>query len=167
MMPSKVVVKTNESKPLPKQVSIRVGCLGPDEFHPTAPGEKPFGGMTIKGLFETHEFGLGNVPERSMVRGGYDLYHEQIEQLFLQQMQANPNEPELVAERVAVKAAALFRNRVTDGLSPELAKSTIKSKERRGIKPPYKPLIETGLLRSSIVGDFEVIPGKPGKPGIP
>ena len=150
-MPSTVNVKTSKPK-WPKRATIRVGCLQPDVYHPVAEGEKS--AMTVKGLFETHEFGLGNVPERSMIRAGFDQLHEQIEAIALEQMQIDPL---LGAERTAVKAAAMFRNRVTEGLSPDLADSTIKSKERRGIKAPYKPLIETGVLRSSIVGDAEVI----------
>jgi hypothetical protein len=152
-MPSTVTVKTTQPK-WPKKATIRVGCLGPDQYHPPEPGTKQKGGITIKGLFETHEFGLGNVPERSMIRAGFDELHEQIEAIALEQMQIDPL---LGAERTAIKAAAMFRNRVAAGLQPDLAGSTIKSKERRGIKPPYKPLIETGVLRSSIVGDAEVV----------
>jgi hypothetical protein len=89
-----------------------------------------------------------------MIRAGFDELHEQIEAIALEQMQIDPL---LGAERTAIKAAAMFRNRVTAGLRPGLADSTIESKERRGIKAPYKPLIETGVLRSSIVGDAEVV----------
>jgi len=151
-MPSAVTVKTSKPR-WPKKATIRVGCLQPEAQHAAAPGTKGKG-ISIGELFATHEFGLGNVPERSMIRAGFDQLHEEIEAIALEHMQIDPL---LGAERTAVKAAAMFRNRVTDGLSPALADSTIKSKKRRKIEAPYKPLIETGVLRSSIVGDAEVI----------
>jgi len=151
-MPSAVTVKTNKPK-WPKKATIRVGCLQPGAAHPPEAGTKGRP-ITVGELFAIHEFGLGDQHERSMIRAGFDEMHEQIEAIALEQMQIDPV---LGAERTAIKAAAMFRNRVAAGLRPGLAERTIKSKERRGIKPPYKPLIETGVLRSSIVGDAEVV----------
>lgn len=147
-MASRVVVKATKPK-YPKRVTIRVGILDGDAPHEDA-------GITIGELAATHEFGLGNVPERSFIRAGFDEYEQQIRSIAVEQM-AGPAGVAVGAELTAVKAAALFRNRITDGLSPDLAESTKRRKEARGIKPPYRPLIETGVLRSSIVGDVEVV----------
>ncbi len=144
-MPSTVRVKATKPN-FPKRVVMRVGLLEPDVPHPGSD-------LSAGDILEVHEFGLGTAPERSVVRAGYDELHEQIEEIALQQMQIDPV---LGAERTALKAAAMFQNRMAAGLSPGLADSTIKSKERRGISPPYKPLIETGLIKSLIVGDAEV-----------
>jgi hypothetical protein len=144
-MPSTVSVKVNKPK-WPGRVTIRVGLLEPDVSHPGTD-------LSAGEILEAHEFGLGNVPERSVIRAGFDELHEEIEQIALQQMQLDPA---LGAERVAMKAAAMFQNRMTAGLSPDLAESTKKRKEARGISAPYKPLIETGLLKSLIVGDAKV-----------
>jgi hypothetical protein len=154
-MASTVTVKAKPAK-WPKRVDIRVGILEPEASHAPAPGTKQ-GPITIGELAEKHEFGLGNVPERSFIRAGFDQLQEQIRTIAREQM-TSPAGAVLGAERTAVKAAALFRNRLTDGIEPGITNpQTIASKQRRGFKPPYKPLIETGVLKSSIAGDVEVI----------
>ena len=147
-MSSTVRVKVNKLK-WPKRVTMRVGILQ-DTQHNTPDGES----ISIMGLAETHEFGLGTAFERSFIRAGYDVLHEEIEAIALQQMQIDPV---LGAERTAVKAAAMFRNRMSDGLEPDLTEQTKQRKEKRNIHPPYKPLIETGVLKSAIAGDAEVV----------
>ena len=146
-MPSTVTVKTTPHK-YPKRVSMRVGLLAPEVAHPGTD-------LTAGEILEVHEFGLGDVPERSVIRAGFDELQGEIEAIALQQMQIAG--PAVGAERTAMKAAAMFQNRMAAGLEPGLADSTIKSKERRGIAPPYKPLIETGLIKSLIVGDVEIV----------
>jgi hypothetical protein len=154
-MASTVTVKAKPAK-WPKRVDIRVGILEPEAPHAPAPGTKQ-GPITIGGLAETHEFGLGNVPERSFIRAGFYELQGEIRIIAREQM-TGPAGPIVGAKRTAVKAAALFRNRMTDGIEPDLADVTKRRKEARKIKPPWKPLIETSALKSSIVGDVEVVP---------
>jgi len=156
-MGSTVAIKV---KPVswPKQIDIRVGILEPEAPHAPAPGTKGEP-ITIGGLAETHEFGLGNVPERSFIRAGFDQLQEQVRTIAREQM-AGPAGPVVGAERTAMKAAALFQNRMAAGqVTPAITNPyTIASKKRRGFEPPYHALIETGVLKSAVAGDVEVTP---------
>lgn len=154
-MTSRVTVKT---KPIafPRKIDVRVGILEPGEEHD--------GGMTVGELAEIHEFGLGNVPARSPIRTFFDEGSAKIVDVARQQFEiaakgrADLTSFEIAAGRVAVKAAAEIRNRITEGLEPDLADSTKARKRSRKIKEPWIPLIETGVLRNSYVGDSEVTP---------
>jgi hypothetical protein len=154
-MASRVTVK---AKPLafPSKVEVRVGILEPGAEHE--------GGMTVGELAEVHEFGLGNVPARAPIRSFFDEKSTSIVDVAAKQFEgaarghADLPAFKLAAERVAVKAAAELRNTIVEGLEPDLADSTKRSKVARGIKPPWIPLIETGVLRNSYVGDAEVTP---------
>lgn len=145
-MPSQVTVKTKRPK-YPKRVEVRVGILEPGTAHE--------GGMTVGELAEIHEFGAGHVPARAPIRVFYDTKGEQIRTLATQQFQAaaagagDTAAFQCAADLVAVKAAAEIKNTISEGLKPGLAESTEKSKAARGISPPYTPLIETGVLKSS------------------
>lgn len=143
-MASRVMVRAVKPK-LPKQVTIRVGILNGDAQH----GD----GITIGELAAVHEFGLGDVPERSFIRAGFDELQADIRAIAVEQM-TGPGGMVVGAELTAVKAAAMFQNRISDGLSPDLAEST---KRRRKGPGPYTPLIDTGVLKSSIAGDVEVV----------
>ncbi|MCK9629667.1 MAG: hypothetical protein M0R37_13880 [Bacteroidales bacterium] len=155
-MASRVTVRT---KPIafPRRVDVRVGILEPGDEHE--------GGMTVGELAEIHEFGLGDVPDRAPIRSFFDLTKADLVGIASKQFEiaargrADLPAFTLAAERVAVKAAAGLRNHIAFGnLEPDLAESTKKSKERRGIKPPWVPLIETGVLRNHYIGDAEVTP---------
>jgi hypothetical protein len=154
-MASRVTVRT---KPIafPRRVDVRVGILEPGDEHE--------GGMTVGELAEIHEFGLGNVPPRAPIRVFFDEKNGEIVDAASKQFEAaargRADLPAftLAAERVAVKAAAVLRNTVVEGLEPDLADSTKRRKVARGIKPPWVPLIETGVLRNHYIGDAEVTP---------
>ena len=144
---SRVVSKRVKLGALEGMIHIRVGILQPGEAHE---GD----GMTVGGIAETHEFGLGNVPERSFIRAWFDLNARPFARFARDQMALGFKRGSVLrgAELVAVKAAADMRNRITEGLEPELAESTERDKVRRGKRPPYKPLIDRGVLRNSIAG---------------
>lgn len=154
-MASRVTVRT---KPIafPRRVDVRVGILEPGEEHE--------GGMTVGELAEIHEFGKGNVPPRAPIRVFFDEKRGEIVDAATKQFdlaargRADLPAFTLAAERVAVKAAAVLRNTIVEGLEPDLAESTKKRKTARGIKEPWVPLIETGVLRNSYIGDAGVTP---------
>lgn len=126
---------------------IRVGIL--DKSKPHKSKSKKGSGLTISQVAEIHEYGLG-VPERSWCRAWFDAEQSNIKQLAVDRALwcLRNNQPLLVGiEQVAVKASASCQNRIVSGYEyAENAPSTIARKKSS------KPLIETGVFRSSIVG---------------
>jgi hypothetical protein len=150
-MVSRVTVKTKKVA-YPRQVEIRVGILEPGDSHE--------GGMTVGELAEIHEYGGGNVPARAPIRVFADTQGAEIRSIATAEFRVAKDLTgfERAAARVAVKAGAQLRNTITEGLEPDLAESTKQRKRAKGYQPPYTPLVETGVLRNSYVGDSKVTP---------
>jgi hypothetical protein len=152
-MSSRVTVKTKKIA-IPSKVEVRVGILEPGASHD--------GGMTVGELAEIHEFGGGNVPARAPIRSSIDNANgadvKLASTLFDQAEQSERGLPafEQAAGLFAVKQAAAIRNNLPN-LEP-IADSTAKRKEAKGYPPPHTPLIETGVLKNSYVGDAKVTP---------
>ncbi len=163
---SRVTVRQRQPR-YPSDVRVSVGCL-----EPSAPHEGTE--LTTGELLEIHEFGKGHVPERSVVRAWFDLHRAEAEAKALELMTTHG--PARGAELFAVWAAASMRNRITEGIDPPLAPETIARRLARtpsrkkaantkfkGTQGPtgnltFTPLIDRGILKSSIVGDVEVTP---------
>jgi hypothetical protein len=150
-MANRVTIKTKRVA-YPRRAEIRVGILEPGDSHE--------GGMTVGELAEKHEYGDGNVPARAPIRVFADTRGAEIRRIALNEFRAAKDLAgfERAAARVAVKAGAELRNTITEGLEPDIAESTARRKEARGYPPPHTPLIETGVLRNSYVGDSKVTP---------
>lgn len=145
---------------------VKVGVFGAkgEEAH-SAPESMTASGkggahLTMVELAEIHEFGLGNVPERSFIRAYYDANVERLKGMLLTLMTnaikkaANTGNPITDADRrrvlslLGMKMKGEIQERIAGGIEPALAQRTI---DRKGSSVP---LIDTGQLRNSI--DFEV-----------
>lgn len=133
-----------------KGSKVEVGILGEDaeKEHEPEPGETA-SGVTIGEIGEFHEFGLGNNPVRSWLRGYVDpnkskileisrRLHEAVIEGKITEQQA------LETFGLAIKAG--IQKRIASGIKPQVTEATQK---RKG---PSKtiPLINSGQFRSSI-----------------
>jgi len=149
-------VQTRQRKlRLPKSMVLKVGVMRPGEQH----NEQ---GTTVGQIAAAHEFGLGNVPQRSFVRRWFDEEEQAFSRLaaglMAQGFAGGFAGLRQALELAGVKAAAGIKNFITEGrATPAITNPrTIASKERRGFFPPYTPLVETGALRNSIDSEVEV-----------
>ena len=122
---------------------VEVGVLGQQ-----ASAKHPNSKLTVGELAAVHEFGLGNVPERSFIRGFVDDEQQQV--LFrigelARRVAAGAMTP--LEYRAAVNRLLVggIRARMDEGIPPALLPETINRKEG----PPV-PLEDTLTLRDSV-----------------
>lgn len=114
-------------------------------------------GATVAEVATYNEFGMG-VPERSFIRAWADENAEEnnatvskaYKYIAAQLVHGKGVDPVAVLDAVAQKFAGQVQQRISSGIAPENAPSTIAQK--RG---STTPLINTGQLRSSIMGRVE------------
>lgn len=130
-------------------VEIKVGVLEGDEQH----GDDD---LTILELATIHEFGTDNIPARSFIRGWFDENQDAIRAVLLQEFRKEVESGDYLAagERVVLWAVASIQKRIADRIPPPLDPKTIA---RKGSSVP---LIDTGVLRSSITGTAELRGGR-------
>jgi phage gpG-like protein len=95
----------------------------------------------------THEFGAGNIPERSFLRVPLRANQDAYAAIFkrgLPQVISGQLTAGQIMEQVGARAAADSQEAISAGIAPPNAPSTIA---RKGSS---KPLIDTGRLRQSI-----------------
>ena len=111
------------------------------------------GGGTVVDVGSIHEFGLGDVPERSFIRRWADEDKEELrsgEKKLAQSIVKGQNTAEAALEKMGVLFAAKAQKFISDGrATPKLDDAT---KDRKGSSTP---LIDTGQLRSSITHQVE------------
>lgn len=126
---------------------LRVGILE-DKGSARAEGDDK---LTVADVATFNEFGLG-VPERSFIRAWYDEQLEPNKAAF-RALQAQVVRGAMTQERMfqllGLKFQAEIQKRISDGIAPANAPSTIAQ------KGSSKPLIHTGQLRASIT--YEVV----------
>lgn len=123
-----------------KPLSVKVGVQGTE-------ANRPHGKVTVVDIAAIHEFGLGNVPVRSWLRGWYDAHEaEGMEKLRsgYRKVIAGELTVEVLGHALGVWAVASIQERISAGITPALKPATIEAKESS------TPLIDTGLLRSSV-----------------
>ena len=123
-----------------RNIAVKVGIQGTE-------AARLNGKATIADIAAIHEFGLGNVPERSWLRAWHDENRETaLEKLRKGYRRVISGEinPETLATAFGIWAVSSIQERISSGLSPALEAETIRRKESS------VPLIDTGLLRSSI-----------------
>lgn len=114
-----------------------------------AAGDKPHGDgqLTILDIATFHEFGTGNIPERSFLRAWFDENQEQAKE-WVERVTKLVVEGKLTKEKalnlLGLKFVNEIQQRMANGIPPPLAPATIA---RKG---SATPLIDTGQLRSSI-----------------
>lgn len=124
--------------------------------HEDQGGEGYEGGLTVAEVGAIHEFGApdANVPRRSFLRGYFDEQQDDIADKLTRAGQAvlgRGMDPQAAYEAVGLAMAGDVQARISAGLDPPNAESTIRQ------KGSSKPLIgETGQLRASITAKVEV-----------
>lgn len=109
-------------------------------------------GLTVAALAEIHEFGLG-VPERSFIRAWFDQNQAEISNKLRERFREAALGKitfDVAADQFALWCQASIQKRMAAGIQPENAPSTVA---RKGSS---KPLIDTGILRSSITAEATV-----------
>lgn len=127
---------------------ISIGIHGTEASFP-----RKDGGLTIGELAEIHEFGLGHVPPRSWLGAWFDQYETEFPQVIRIQLSEKLKAKRPLEEAFktcAVVFQASIQQRITDGIPPELSDETIR---RKG---STTPLIDTGVLRSSVLGKYAI-----------
>lgn len=119
-------------------------------IHSEEGGAQHEAGMSIAELGSIHEFGLG-VPERSFIRAWFDENKDDLNDAIKAELEfalASGN-LETVLPQLAVSIQASIQERISNGIDPENAESTIR---RKGSSTP---LVDTGVLRSAILTRHE------------
>ena len=116
-------------------------------------GGSPYddGATTVADIASAAEFGLAQ-PQRSWLRAWFDENKSEIESQLATQLRLAMSEGkpfEWAAERVALWMQADIQRRISRGIAPENHPETIA---RKGSS---RPLVDTGLFRSSILSYFE------------
>jgi hypothetical protein len=152
----------NDAKKLPKR-SSKAKKVAAKKAREKAAEQKR---LTVVEVATFHEFGLG-VPQRSFLRAFADERQAEIAGRLRTISQAiakglvrvggSEVKPAVALHRLGAWLAGQVKARISAGLEPALAESTIRKKTRAG-KRGQTPLIDTGQLRSSIT--YRVISNK-------
>lgn len=105
------------------------------------------GPLSVLDVAIINEFGLGNVPERSFLRAWFDENESrayQMCQVMLTTVVQGKRTKEQALQLLAMKFVGEIQQRISQGIPPANAQSTIDK------KGSSTPLIDTGQLRSSI-----------------
>lgn len=148
-----------------RAASVRVGVLAERGAmpHEAGAGSKISKVPTVVEIAAIHEFGLG-VPERSFVRAYIDENEGRIRQMLLALMRGaieraltqgragkiDDTARRGVLSKLGMKMVGEIQQRISRGIAPALAESTIA---RKGSSTP---LIDTGQLRSSITFAIDI-----------
>lgn len=162
------VIERRKRAALPKSFAITVGIHGSEggqeHSDPLQGGEFAEDGavefaserspLTVAEVGAFHEFGLGDNPVRSFIRGWFDESQAEIEALLRSQLRLAVEgrvTTAQAAERIALKCEASVKRRIRNRIPPPLKPETIK---RKGSSVP---LIDTGQLRNSVRGKVESV----------
>lgn len=123
---------------LSSPVAVKVGVLD----------DKPHGdGVTVADIALVHEYGLGDVPERSFLRAWVDENKAEIARRLKQAAEDavfGRQAPDVAMQRFGLWAVGEIKKRIVAGISPPLDPRTVA---RKGSSTP---LVDTGQLLSSI-----------------
>lgn len=103
-------------------------------------------GLTVSDIAEANEFGLG-VPERSWLRAWFDENEPKLHKAIKAELDAalDTGKPKRAFKSLAVTIQASIQQRISNGIDPENAESTIRQ------KGSSTPLIDEGIFRSAIL----------------
>ena len=141
------------------------GCAVTVGIHETAgslskeaPGKSESSGLDLIDVATAHELGIGT-PRRSFIGDFVDVNEAKLKSDMLKVAEAavrNKTPPEQALARFGLYCAGQIKQRIADGIEPELTAERKREKERLTGSPKDTPLILTGQLRSSI--DSQVVP---------
>lgn len=130
-----------------KRFSVLVGVFEKE-------GAEPHGDdvLTVLEIATIHEFGTDTIPERSWLRAWFDenidRAREALRRLMVRIVEGQLT-PEQALEQFGLWLVGQIQARISQGIEPELAQSTI---DRKGSSVP---LIDKGQFRSSITHKVE------------
>lgn len=127
-------------------LSLTLGVQGPQAAAEHRDPDGASSGLTVGELAAIHELGLG-VPERSWLRAWFEENHKRVVEDLrtgLVQVVAGRMTVDQLGEVLGVRYVGDIQARISNGIPPPLADSTIA---RKGSSVP---LIDTGQLRSAI-----------------
>jgi len=143
------------------------GVTGKDERGKpeTTPQKHEGTQMTMAHLATIHEFGTANIPERSFIRAGIDKGTPQLEKalnLGINRICEGTGDAVDAANLIGVIAVSQIKKVIADGISPSLAASTKKQRDKSKVtgkrlasgnasSTGYTPLRDSGQLIQSIV----------------
>lgn len=107
------------------------------------------GSITVAGVAETHEFGLGNVPERSWLRAYFDGNDARIKAMVRRAATAvlqGKVKPEQALNLIGLQIVGEIKSRIQSGIKPALSPRYLK---RKGADKAT-PLIRFGQFIGSI-----------------
>ncbi len=118
-------------------------------------GGQHHSGQSLPEIAAIHEFGAGNVPERSFLRATIDAnqkeYMSRVRSAFDGGLVRAANDQmgamattDAALKRLALKVQGDVRKRIADGIPPANSPATVKK------KGSSTPLVDTGQLRASI-----------------
>lgn len=109
------------------------------------------GGASVADVASIHEYGLGNVPERSFVRGFADENKADNDRVIKKAAEQVVKGADVttVLDRAGLYLVGKMQGRIQGGIAPPLAAATVA---RKGSSTP---LIDTGQLISSITHEVE------------
>lgn len=135
---------------------VKVGLLASSGEHKGGDGGDA---LTVVDVGTFHEFGTTRIPQRSFIRATVDIKRQEIGGLMTKlagQIVIGAGKVRDSLRLVGVAVQGMIRGRITDGIEPPLAPSTIDRKNaRQGGGGESTPLIDTGQLRNSV--NFEVV----------
>jgi hypothetical protein len=113
-----------------------------------AEGSADHDGLTNAELGSIHEFGTGDIPQRSFIRAWMDENQSLINEWVVDATNAvlAGEDPEGATERVALQMESGIKDRLLSGISPALDPGSKRGKEG-GV-----PLIDSSQLLGSILG---------------
>lgn len=117
-------------------------------------GEETHGGseVSILDVATWMEFGTQDIPARSFIRAWFDEDEDHLREVLttlLQEVVAGKLSKEQALEQLGQYAVGRIQQRISDGIPPPNAPSTI---EKKGSSTP---LIDTGTLRASVTYKVE------------
>lgn len=110
-------------------------------------GDAPHGAVTMGELAAWMEFGTETIPERSFIRAWFDAAEPHLREdlrKLMESVVAGKRTKEEALELLGMRAVGQIQERISAGVPPENAPSTIAK------KGSATPLIDSGALRSSI-----------------
>ena len=134
-------------------VEVKAGIIGD-----VAQQQHGNSGLTNAELGAVHEFGGGNVPERSFLRSSFDANRPKYDDLLRKLEQAvymNRAGVRGALDLLGSTMAADMRARIRAGIAPALAPATIARKTALGRKDPALALVDTRQLINAISSEVQ------------
>lgn len=113
--------------------------------------------ITVAEVAAIHEFGLGDVPERSWLRAFVDENEERLRKMLsasMKQVAQGKLTDVQAMERFGLAVVGMIKKRIVAGIDPELKPKTKKRKEQLTGGPKETPLILYSQFISSILHEL-------------